>query len=100
VSLTSPSARAGPRCRRGCTQPLAAVFYLGRVERRAPTALVVPGQLEIEALARHPDGDVPDAGPGVQPGTERVEGTIVRGHGAPGEAEAAVPRERCSCESQ
>src|SRR5215471_19338818 len=45
------------------------------------------GQLEIEALAVHAHGDVADAGPGVEPGPERVQRAIVRGHRAPGEAE-------------
>src|SRR5436309_13708560 len=37
------------------------------VERRAPALLVVARELEIVALARHADGDVADAGPGVEP---------------------------------
>ena len=36
------------------------VLHPGRVERRAPALLVVLGQLEVVALAVHPDGDVPD----------------------------------------
>jgi hypothetical protein len=47
----------------------------------------VAGEGQIVALAVHPDGDVADAGPGVEPGAERVERAIVRGHEAPGEAE-------------
>jgi len=39
------------------------VLHAGRVEGRAPALLVVPGQLEIVALPRHADGDVPDASP-------------------------------------
>jgi hypothetical protein len=31
--------------------------------RRPPAALVVPRELEVEALVRHADGDVPDASP-------------------------------------
>src|SRR5262249_11005874 len=59
----------------------------GRVERRPPAALVVLGQLEVVPLAVHPDGDVADAGPGVEPGAQRPEGPVVRGHRAPGEAD-------------
>ena len=64
-----------------------------RVERRAPAALVVPRELEVVALARHADGDAPDAGPGVEPGAERPEGAVVRRLEEPGEAEC------CSQES-
>jgi hypothetical protein len=49
------------------------VFDAGRVEGRAPTTLIVPGQLEIVALSRHADGDPPDASPGVEPGPQRPE---------------------------
>jgi hypothetical protein len=57
-----------------------------RVERRAPAALVVPGQLEVEALTVHAHGDVADVGPGVEPAARRTERAIVRGHRARGEA--------------
>jgi hypothetical protein len=63
------------------------MLHPGRVERRSPAALVVPGELEVVSLARHADGDVPDPGPGVEPGAERVERAVVRGHRTPGEAE-------------
>ena len=53
---------AGSACRR--------VFHPCRVERRAPASVVVLSQLQIEALTVHPDGDVADAGPGVEPGRE------------------------------
>jgi hypothetical protein len=43
------------------------VLHPGRVERRAPAALVVARELEVEALAGHADRDPPDAGPGVEP---------------------------------
>jgi len=46
------------------------VLHPGRVEGRAPASVVVLSQLKIEALAVHPDGDVADAGPGVEPGAE------------------------------
>jgi hypothetical protein len=35
------------------------------------------GEDQIVALARHADGDVPDAGPGVELGAERVKRTAV-----------------------
>ena len=35
---------------------------------RHPAALVVPRELQIVALARHPDDYPADAGPGVEPG--------------------------------
>ena len=39
------------------------------VERRPPAALVVPGELEVEALMRHADRDPPNTRPGVEPGS-------------------------------
>ena len=66
-----------------CSMPLG-------VERRAPAALVVLGQLQVEALAVHPNGYVADAGPGVEPGAQRVQGKIVREHRAPGEADGST----------
>jgi hypothetical protein len=63
------------------------VLHPRRVEGRAPPAIVVLRQLQIVALAVHPDRDVADAGPRVEPGPERGERAVVRGHGAPGEAE-------------
>src|SRR5207244_4092598 len=63
------------------------VLHARRVERLAPALLVVARELKIEALARHADGDVSDPGPGIEPHAERVQRAIVRGHGAPGEAE-------------
>jgi hypothetical protein len=53
------------------------MFHPGRVERGVPAGLVVLGQLEIEALAVHPDGDPADAGPGVEPDSEGPERAIV-----------------------
>jgi hypothetical protein len=35
----------------------------------------------------HPDGEVADAGPGVEPGAERPERAVVGGHGARRESE-------------
>jgi|SoiMethySBSTD1v2_1073268.scaffolds.fasta_scaffold200087_3 hypothetical protein len=37
--------------------------YRENVERRAPAPLSVLSQLQVEALAVHPHGDVPDPGP-------------------------------------
>ena len=47
----------------------------------------ISGELKIEALMRHPDSNVPDTGPRVEPGAEGVERAVVRGYRAPGEAE-------------
>ena len=38
-------------------------------------------------MAVHPDGDVADAGPGVEPGAQRPERAVVRRHRARGEAD-------------
>jgi hypothetical protein len=43
--------------------PVALVGECSIPERRAPAALVVPGQLEIVALTRHPDDIVSDPPP-------------------------------------
>ena len=64
------------------------MLHPGRVERRAPAALVVLSQLKVKALTVHPDGDVADARPRVEPGAERSERAVVRGQRAPGEAES------------
>ena len=58
-----------------------------RVERRAPAALVVLRQLQIEALAVHSDGHVADAGPRVQLRAKRPERSVVRGHGTSSESD-------------
>src|SRR5262249_18344233 len=60
---------------------------LGVLERRAPAALVVVRQLQVEALAVHPHGHVADAGPGVEPGAQRPERAVVGRHGAGGESD-------------
>src|SRR5439155_18849281 len=79
------------RARRG-------VLHTTRVERRAPATLVVLGQLQIVALPVHPDDDVADAAPRVEPAVERVElghprlkASEAEGHG---EKRAAVVRGR------
>jgi hypothetical protein len=59
---------------RGSNPARRRVLHPGRVEGRSPAALVVAGKLEVVALVRHTDGDPPDAGPGVEPGAEGVEG--------------------------
>ena len=43
--------------------------------------------VEIVGLAVHPDGDVADARPGAEPGAQRPECPVVRGHGAGGESD-------------
>jgi len=63
------------------------VLHPGRVEGRSPPALVVLSQLEVEALPVHPDGDVTDAAPGVEPDSERVEGAAVERVREPSEPE-------------
>ena len=63
------------------------VLHPGRVEGRSPPALVVLSQLEVEALPVHPDGDVTDAAPGVEPDSERVEGAVVERVREPSEPE-------------
>src|SRR5262252_515424 len=56
------------------------VLHPGRVEGRAPAAI------GVVALPMHPDGDVADAGPGVEPGAERSEGTVAGTMREPGKA--------------
>src|SRR5262249_7608697 len=48
---------------RGARRARRRVLHARGVKRRAPTALVVLGQLEVKSLTVHPDGDVADAGP-------------------------------------
>ena len=70
------------RLPRGADRAHRRVFHPAPVERGSPAALVVLRQLEIEALAVHPDCNVADADPGVEPGTEGVEGAVVGRRGA------------------
>jgi len=72
---------------RGARRARARVLHPRRVERRPPASVVVLRQLEVEAVPVHPDDDVADAGPGVEPGAERVQCAIVREHRATREAE-------------
>jgi hypothetical protein len=62
------------------------MLHPGRVERRALAAFVVLRQLGVETLTVHPDGDVADAGPGVEPGAESPESPVIRGRVKLGEA--------------
>src|SRR5213593_4460374 len=68
------------------------VLHPGRVEGRPPAPLVVLSQLQIVALTVHPHGDVADAGPRIEPGAERVERAVVRGHRAPSEADSSTQK--------
>jgi hypothetical protein len=63
------------------------MLHPSRVEGRSPSLLVVPRELQVVALASHPDGDVPDPGPRVEPRAESVERAIVRGQKESGESE-------------
>ena len=78
-----------PRCAfpRGAGRARRAMLHAGRVERRAPATVVILRQLEVEALAVHSDGNVADAGPGVEPRAHRPERAVVRGHRARGESD-------------
>ena len=66
------------------------VLHPGHVEGCSPTSLVVPCELEIEALARHAALDVADAGPGVEPEPQGPEGAVIRQPGKPGESESCT----------
>jgi hypothetical protein len=66
------------------------VLHAGCVEGRAPAAIVVLRQQEIVALAVHANGDVADAGPGVEPGAKGPERAVVGRPGKPDEAERAT----------
>src|SRR5438876_848778 len=57
--------RAGRACGR--------VLHPARVERRPPPLLVIASELEVDALARHADGDVPDAAPRIEPTMKGLE---------------------------
>ena len=63
------------------------VFHPGRVEGRPPAALVVARELEVVPLVRHADCDPADAGPRVEPGAERPEGSVIRRSREGGESE-------------
>jgi hypothetical protein len=62
------------------------------VERRAPAALVILGELKVEALSVHPDGYVADARPGAEPLAQRPQRAVIRRQGAPGEAESCTQK--------
>ena len=57
-----------------------------------PPAVVILRLLQIETLAVHPDGDVADAGPGVEPDAQRVERPVVRGQRTPGEPDSRTEK--------
>ena len=81
------ASRAAACAPRGAGRSRGRVFHPGRVEGRSPAALVLARELQIVALSRHPDDDVSDPGPRVEPGAESVERATARGHRAPGEPE-------------
>jgi hypothetical protein len=81
------SRRALPR---GAGRARRRVLHPRRVERCAPATLIVLSQLQIIALTVYPHGDVPNPGPRVQPGAKGMERAVVRGHGAPGEADSST----------
>src|SRR5207249_2483149 len=58
------------------------VLHAGRVERRAPAALVVTRELQIEALARHADRYASDGGSGVESTVELGGTRIMLGAGS------------------
>ncbi len=66
--------------------------------RRA--ALVVLSQLQIVTLAVHPDGDVSDPGPGVEPDPECPEGPVIRRPRDPREAERGEEESTASVETR
>jgi hypothetical protein len=66
------------------------VLHPGRIERRAPALLVIPRELKVVALAGHANSDPSDAGPRIQPAAQRLEGSVLRGHRAPGESDSST----------
>src|SRR5437899_11696277 len=73
--------------------PVRAALHACGVKGGPPASVIVLSQLQIKALPVHPDSDVPNPGPRVEPGAEGVEGTVIRGQGAPRESDC------CSVES-
>jgi hypothetical protein len=63
------------------------MLHAGRVEGRAPAALVVLRELQIKAWAVHAHRDVADAGPRVEPGSESPERPVVGGQWACGKSD-------------
>src|SRR4029453_2082820 len=82
-----PTHHARPAPGPGAGRARRRVLHPRRVERRAPSLLVVPRELKFIALARHAAGGVADAGPGVEPGAQLPERAVVGGQRAPGEAD-------------
>ena len=64
-----PRRRLPPRARRARRR----VLHAGRIEGSSPAALVVAGELKVEALVRHADGDATNASPRVEVGTKGME---------------------------
>src|SRR4029453_12020842 len=87
LPLRPPRRVPRPALPSGAGRARGRVLHAGGVEGRAPAALVVLSQLEVKALAVHPDRDPPDTGPGVEPGPQRPESTVVGWVRKPGEAE-------------
>jgi hypothetical protein len=81
-----PGPRATASAPAGARRARRRVLHPGRVERRTPSALVVARESKVVALARHADGDVADAGLGVEPGPQRPKGAVVGWPGKAGEA--------------
>jgi hypothetical protein len=70
------------------------VLHPSRVEGRAPAALVVAGQLEIVALARHADGNVPDASPPFRFGSRALLLIAAKGDSMSVLVASEIPRTR------
>jgi len=64
------------------------VFHARRVERGAPAALIVLGQLEVEALTVHPHRDSADTIPGIQVTPKGPECTVIGRHREGGESDS------------
>jgi len=86
-SVSAVQRRVLPQTPGGARRARQGVLEPGRVERRAPASVVVLRKLQIEALAVHPDGDVAEAGPGIEPGSESPQRAVVRRSRKPSEAE-------------
>src|SRR5690348_9874608 len=81
-----PRCALPPGARRACRR----VLHPRGVEGRSPAALVILRELEIVALTVHPHRDMANPSPRVEPGAKGPERPIIRGHGAPGEADSST----------
>jgi hypothetical protein len=95
--LQSPAPPTAPPARRAlptrARRTRRGVLHARRVERGSPASLVILSQLQVVALAVHPDCDVPDASPRVQPGAEgaRSHGeALIRASGSNGKIKSAI----------